>query len=148
MTKFLKSYCAKSHCAKQIDYVGYKSDVNKLMANAKALIVASRFEAFGLISVEAMFNGCPVIGHNVAGTKCQFDNGLAYTGTEIGFRYKEQSEIFDKMKDVDSMTEMDCVNLRKKAQDTVCEFYDKGKSANEVMNLYKKITGKSSEERL
>lgn len=40
-----------------------------------ALIVPSPFEAFGLITAEAMFNKCLVIGRDTAGTKEQFDNG-------------------------------------------------------------------------
>lgn len=39
------------------------------MNRATALIVPSPFEAFGLITAEAMFNKCLVIGKDTAGTK-------------------------------------------------------------------------------
>jgi glycosyltransferase involved in cell wall biosynthesis len=38
------------------------------MAHATALIVSSYHEGFGFITVEAMFNGCLVIGNNKGGT--------------------------------------------------------------------------------
>lgn len=57
------------------------------MSKAQALIVASRFEGFGFITTEAMWNDCLVIGKNIAGTKEQFDNGVAETGHEIGLRF-------------------------------------------------------------
>lgn len=51
------------------------NQIYDLMNHAMALIVPSPFEAFGLITAEAMFNKCLVIGRDTAGTKEQFDNG-------------------------------------------------------------------------
>jgi len=41
---------------------------NKLLSKAKAFIFCSDNEDFGIVPVEAMAHGCPVIGHNSGGT--------------------------------------------------------------------------------
>ena len=41
---------------------------NNLMSTAKAFIFCSDNEDFGIVPVEAMAHGCPVIGHNSGGT--------------------------------------------------------------------------------
>lgn len=58
----------------KVQMLGYRTDVQQLMQEATALLVPSQFEAFGFISAEALFQGCPVIGRNVAGTKEQYEN--------------------------------------------------------------------------
>lgn len=135
----LKDKCKKANCEANVIFLGYRSDVKELMSKAKALIVASRFEAFGLISVEAMLSGCPVIGHNVAGTKCQFDNGLKKTGHEIGLRYDKPGDILDRMIEIDTISEACVDEMRKYAQDTIYSFYDINEVASKVSDFYKKI---------
>lgn len=53
----------------RISFLGFRNDRFDLMSKAQALIVPSRYEAFGFITVEAMMNGCLIIGHNTAGTR-------------------------------------------------------------------------------
>lgn len=52
----------------RIYLLGYRNDVTELLKKAKACIVASHYEAFGRITAEAMFVGCPVIGKASEGT--------------------------------------------------------------------------------
>lgn len=51
-----------------VRFLGFRKDCYDLMYKAKALVVPSRFEGFGFITVEAIMNGCIVFGHNTAGT--------------------------------------------------------------------------------
>lgn len=139
-TNILKSICSESKCRDKIEFMGYQQDIKTLMANAKAIIVASNFEAFGLISVEAMLYGCPVIGHNVAGTKCQFDNGNIFTGYEIGLRYNTSEEILDRMEALDSMSEKEILRMIHYSQQTVVEFYEVNKTADKVYQYYLQIS--------
>jgi len=53
----------------RIRFLGFRSDRYLLMAKAQATIVPSQLEGFGFITVEAMMNGCIVIGRNTGGTK-------------------------------------------------------------------------------
>jgi len=53
-----------------IEFLGEITDQQKsdLMSQAKAFIFCSDNEDFGIVPVEAMAHGCPVIGHNSGGT--------------------------------------------------------------------------------
>ena len=67
--------------SERIDFLEFKDNIDELMANATALIVASSYEGFGRVTAEAMFNGCLVVGLNSGGTKeiLEKDNlGLLY----------------------------------------------------------------------
>ena len=84
----------------RVEFLGVVNDVDSIMRKATALVMASQFEGFGLVTAEAMFNGCLVIGRNVAGTKEQFDNGLKWTGDEIGMRWNSVDELRQCMNNV------------------------------------------------
>lgn len=79
----------------RVDFLGERNDVYALMQGAKALIVPSRFEGFGFITTEAMYNNCLVVGRSVAGTAEQFDIGFRECGREIGFRFLTEDELLD-----------------------------------------------------
>lgn len=82
---------------KYVKFMGVRDDVEVLMQNATALIMSSQSEGFGLVTAEAMFNGCLVIGRNTGGTKEQFDNGLNLQGCEIGLRFETEDELANRM---------------------------------------------------
>ena len=65
------------------------------MALAKALVVTSHFEGFGFITVEAMLNKTLTICRDVTGPKEQLDNGIKWTGGEIGLRFITDNELLD-----------------------------------------------------
>ncbi|MBN8838294.1 MAG: glycosyltransferase [Sphingobacteriia bacterium] len=56
-------------CKDRIEFQDHRHDVVNLMEDATALIVASRFEGLGRMTIEATFKGCLVIGRNKGGTK-------------------------------------------------------------------------------
>lgn len=60
-----------------IEFLGEVSDEekNELMAGAKAFIFASQDEDFGIVPVEAMMAGTPVIAHNSGGPKETITSG-------------------------------------------------------------------------
>lgn len=132
----LRKICLEHKHGHLVEFLGYRSDVDTLMSSARALIVSSRFEAFGFISAEAMYNGCPVIGHNVAGTMCQFDNGLALVGSEIGFRYNNEEELLQSFLHLSNCNRLDLLPMLKNAQKTVLHFYSAERSADKVMDVY------------
>ena len=137
----LRKICSEHNNGHLVEFLGYRSDVAELMSSARALIVSSKFEAFGFISAEAMYNGCPVIGHNVAGTMCQFDNGLSLVGSEIGFRYSDEDELLQSLMRLSRCSRSDLIPMLKKAQTTVLHFYSAEKSADEVMKVYNQAIG-------
>ncbi|MGD9493692.1 MAG: glycosyltransferase family 4 protein [Bacteroidales bacterium] len=141
----LKAICRKKNCEKQVVFLGHRIDVYELMSNALALIVSSRFEGFGFITAEAMYNGCLVVGKNTAGTKEQFDNGLKMHGKQIGIRYSDQSDLSGVLADLCANGISHYHETIKMAQETVINLYSSEKNASEIIELYRKVVNKNGE---
>ncbi len=65
-----------------IQFLGHRSDVEKLLAKAHIFILPSIYEPFGMAAAEAMAAGRPVIASNVGGLREIVDhgvNGLLFT---------------------------------------------------------------------
>lgn len=134
---------AKEHrISEKIELLGYKTNVDDYMKHSKAIVVSSPFEAFGLITAEAMNNGCLVIGKNTAGTKVQFDNGVTFTGKEIGLRYNSNKELEDTLKQALRMPLDIYTDFVSRAYDTVVNFYNIRKSASAIISIYSELLGK------
>lgn len=97
---YVQEYVEKMKYGNRVEMLGFTKDVYSLMSHARAIIIPSFFEGFGLICVEAMMNHCLVIGRNTAGIKEQFDNGLKKTGHEIGVRFNNLEELVQVMNKV------------------------------------------------
>ncbi len=125
-----------------VDFLGMRNDVFDLMRKATLTIMASVSEGFGLVTTEAMMNGCLVVGKDVAGTKEQFDNGLNFTGKEIALRYQTVGELSNIMADVVEKGILVYFPMIEKAQKTVVNFYTIEESAKQVYNFYREICQK------
>ena len=120
-----------------VEILGERKDVYELMSRARMLVVPSRFEGFGFITAEAMLNGCTVVGRNTAGTKEQFDKGVEYTGTEIGFRFNNNEEMLTAMKQAMQVsTDKMVLNAKK----TVVSHYTTEENVRQIIDFYKEIT--------
>lgn len=124
---------------KIVSFLGYRKDIYSLMRESKAIVVASRFEAFGFITAEAMYNKCLVIGRNTAGTKLQLDNCAQYYGFEVGIRYEKQEELERAIDDLIHSDYSIYDKMLSAAQKAVVNFYSKQSSAISVNNLYNRI---------
>ncbi len=60
----LQQLAADLGIAAEVAFLGYQSNPFKYMARADAFVLSSREEGFGLVLVEAMACGCPVIATN------------------------------------------------------------------------------------
>lgn len=56
--------------------VGSRHDVERFMSAADCLVIASRWEGFGLVAVEAFGCGCPVVATDCGGMKEIVGNGV------------------------------------------------------------------------
>ena len=106
------------------------------MQKATAQIVASRFEGFGFITAEAMFNKCLVIGRNTAGTKEQFDNGVHITGNESGYRF---NDIFELVQDMKMAVSKDHTSILEYAYRTVSTNYTSAIFGKKLLEFYDNI---------
>lgn len=129
-------FIAKNNISNKIKFLGVRNDVNELMANSIATLVPSKFEGFGFITVEAMFNGSLVIGRDSAGTKEQLDNGLDITGEEIGMRFKtiDEMEVCMERAIIEDLSKMRC-----RAKSVVTKLYTIEGSCKKIEQYYKNI---------
>ena len=125
--------------AEKIKYLGFRTDVYDLMANATALLVPSYYEGFGFITVEAMLNKTLVIGRNVAGTKEQFDNGLYITGKEIGVRFNSTKELSEVILQVCTNNPSIFRNMVESAYKVVMDNYTIEKNTEQIYHVYNQV---------
>jgi glycosyltransferase involved in cell wall biosynthesis len=120
----------------RIRFLGFRTDISNLMANATALVVSSRYEGFGFITVEAMFNGCLVIGNNSGGTKeiMQKEN--------LGLLYSRHDELVDTMKAIVSKGIESYYPMIIKAQERAVALYSVEQNVSAVYNFYQEILEK------
>ena len=137
--KRIKHYIAEKHITKLVSFLGNVSQIEALMQNAKALIIPSRSEGFGLCMPEAMFNGCLCIGFGVGGTKEQMDNGMKHTGGEIALSYQTTEELTKLLVKVHQSSDDHWAAIKKRAFNTVNALYTHEKCAEAVLNIYHKI---------
>ena len=139
----IKKMIEEHNLQTRVTILGYRNDVNVLMSKAKALFVPSKFEGFGFITAEAMYNHCLVVGRDTAGTKEQFDNGVRITGKEIGLRFLIDSDMTRIMFDIEKYDYSDYVS---RAFDVASSLYSSEKNASRIYNLYNDILRKKDSE--
>jgi glycosyltransferase involved in cell wall biosynthesis len=74
-TARLRARAAALGVADRVEFCGHVSDVSARMAQADTVLVTSRCEAFGRVTVEAMRAGVPVIGSASGGTVELIEDG-------------------------------------------------------------------------
>jgi len=136
--KKLQRRVEKAKLTKRIQFLGYRTDVYSLMENAAALIVPSRYEGFGYITIEAMFNGCLVIGNNSGGTKEIIEK------ENIGILYSGHNALVTAMKSVVNEGIENYYPIIRKAQECATTLYSKGQNINAISSLYVKILEKQN----
>ena len=135
----LKNIVNESGFVKRIHFLGFRKDISELLSKATALIVPSKYEGFGFITVEAMFNGCLVVGNNTGGTKEILENenlGILYTGHE---------ELVSALNKIVYLGIENYYPMIKKAQIIASKLYSQEQNVNSIYNFYKEILAKRSD---
>ena len=81
----LRALVAELDLGEDVEFLGHVEDLTSVYAKTHALLVCSRNEAMGRVTVEAMGSGAPVIGYADGGTVELIqheENGLLYSGGE------------------------------------------------------------------
>jgi glycosyltransferase involved in cell wall biosynthesis len=139
-TKEMMDLVNNSRFADRIHFLGFRKDVDELLSKATALIVPSKHEGFGFITVEAMFNGCLVIGNNAGGTKEILES------ENLGILYTGHDELVSALKEIVSIGIENYYPKLKKAQIIASKLYSQEQNANEIINLYREILRKKHNE--
>lgn len=125
----LTKQAAALKCAEAIKFIGFRRDVKELMSKATALIVASRFEGFGMMTAEAAFYGCIVIGHNTGGTKEILD----MTG---GLPYETERELTARMVEAADFQKEQYEKAALKAQEAAVNRFSIDRNVSDVYEFY------------
>jgi glycosyltransferase involved in cell wall biosynthesis len=73
--EYLEALAKKYSLADNIEFLGNRSDVPELLANAGIFVLPSRHEGFGIAIIEAMAAGIPVIASSIDGPREIITNG-------------------------------------------------------------------------
>lgn len=133
------NFISNNQIEDKVNLLGEVDDVTSLYSNARALIVPSTFEGFGLCMPEAMALGCIVVGRNTGGTKEQFDNGVEFTGEEIGYRYNTEKELSDILLHLHSISVEEYIHKSTIAFQTVKSLYTTENNVNNIISFYDHI---------
>jgi len=126
----LKKELQQNNLLDRVEFLGFIENIFPLMQKATALIVPSRNEGFGFITVEAMFNGCLVIGNNTAGTKEIIgENGY-------GILYFGVSNLIEQMIDIAKNGLLNYINIIELAQKQAVDMYSIEKHSRSIYHLY------------
>ncbi len=130
----LEKLVAKKDIADKITFLGKISDEkkNELYKKARATMLCSENEPFGIVPVESMMHGTPVIAHNSGGPKETIKNN------ETGFLFKDRNDLVDCMKNMIEMDEDNYLEMQKSAQARTKEF-DISKSTAKLEEIFNKI---------
>ena len=129
----LLSLVKENNLCEYVVFLGMRDDICDLMAHATALVVPSIYEGFGFITVEAMFNGCLVIGNNSAGTKEILEP------ENLGILYSGHDELVSAMKTVVENGIESYFPMIMKAQERAVALYSQEQNVDAVYKLYNEI---------
>lgn len=132
-TRMLQQMIDDAKLTSRVHFLSFRDDVYNLMAKATALVVPSRHEGFGFITVEAMFNGCLVIGNNSAGTKEILEK------ENLGILYSGSDELVSAMKEVVSNGIESYYPLIKKGQEIAVTLYSQEQNVEAIYDFYTDI---------
>lgn len=128
--KELTEICEKNHCKDAVVFEGYVTNVQDYMRKATALVVASNYEGFGLMTAEAAFSGCMIIGRNTGGTK----EIMKETG---GLSFYSIKDLQERMHEVAKMSDAKYLGIAQRAQERAVNLFSIEHSADAVYELYR-----------
>jgi len=127
--RYLKQKVITLNLGGSIDFLGFRNDIDYLMSNAIALLMCSKYEGLGRVTIEAMLNCCIVIGFNNAGTK-EIINHLS-----TGLLYESDEQLIDCMKNVVN-EEIDLNAMRELAYHYACSNFLESQFAKRLLTIY------------
>ena len=135
----LRCFVQQNGLQAHVSFLGKRTDINDLMRDARAVVVLSEYEGFGRCLAEAMSVGTLTIGYNTTGTKEQFDNGLKFTGEEIGLRFNSVKELSELLSEVTRTPIEHYRPYKERALLTVTQLYTKENNITQVYKFYTDI---------
>lgn len=117
-------------CENSIIFEGYKDNLDPYFEKATAFLMCSVCEALGRVTIEAMFNGCLVLGLNSGGTKEIIKNN------QTGFLFDDISGCVNLLRNV---SENNYEHLILNSQEYVRQYYTEEVYRDKMLSLYNKV---------
>lgn len=112
----------------QVKMTGYRTDVHDLLDTMDVGLIASEYEGFGLVTVEYMLHGMPVIGRNSGGTPEIIKDQVT------GYLYDETEGLVKAMKRLMQHPE-EIGKLGKAGAERAKECFSEERNAEEIADL-------------
>lgn len=129
---FLKNKILNLGITSNVKFLGYRDDIDELMAKASALLMCSRNEALGRVTIEAMLNFCIVIGYNDSGTA----EIIMHNNT--GILYNNPNELVQFMKNVVSNPDHHTIILKQAYDFARINFLERN-YAHKILDFYETL---------
>lgn len=131
---YLKKIVREENLEKNIIFTGPSNKIPDLLKEIDILLVCSRNEAFGRITVEGMMAGCVVIGADTAGTTEILEDG------KCGFLYR-QGDVTDLARKIENVIEIPQLaeQVRSEGQKKAMSCYTAMKNAQKVYELLESV---------
>lgn len=127
----MQQYIEKYHLESQITVGEFCNDMKEKLMCKDILIMNSRAEGFGRVTVEGMLAGCLVVGRNQGGTKEIISDEIN------GVTYEKDEDFIKKIKKVIEDRDR-YIALAKKGQQYALEQFDCSKTAQNFMEVVKR----------
>ena len=130
-----KSYLLKQveslRLSDRIHFLGFRDDVERLIKSSDLFVLSSHWEGFGLVAVEAMAGGLPVIASDVSGLS------EVVSGAGLLFEPGNENQLAERIKQIVSSEKL-YKQLKNKGLQKATE-YSLSETANRYMKIYKDI---------
>jgi len=119
----------------RVHFLGFRKDVERIMKTSDIIVLSSNWEGFGLVAVEGMAAGKPLIASNVSGLRnIVKDAGLLFEPKNAKQLTKLIKNLSEDQKFYDKISEK-CLNR--------AESYDLKNMIDKQIDLYKSLSNKS-----
>lgn len=133
----LKKQVDKMGLSAYIHFAGLQKNTAPFYRESDIVLICSRFEAFGRVTVEAMMGGCLVIGANTGGTVELIQDGVT------GFLYDSGNVDSLVTKIQEAISDRDrAADIAKRGQQYMLENMTAMRNADEIYQVYTDILSK------
>jgi len=134
---FLKGLISQYEIAGRVNFLGFRTDMNKIFQASSIFVLSSRYEGLGQVLLEAMSQGCACVGFEFDGRTREF-----ITSSDVGIVVKDQNmdhleKTLVQLIEDESLRE----SLGEKAKQEVLRF-SKEKITDQWIALFNKVMAK------
>ncbi len=128
---YLKEYAKNKGLENALEFVGYVEDVRDWYMKSDIVVMASRAEAFGRVTVEAMMSGCLVVGADSGGTSEIIHDGI----TGCLYDVDKKGDLLDKL-EYSVKNKERSIQIADKGRKVTEKRYSAMRNATEVYKIY------------